>query len=463
MSKLDVQGASHGCVLAPEFLLDHTPFLELCGPRQAHGLLTQAFVAASSETERWKLCCASVGLNEQVARELSPRAGISWKQLHEELARSLSQLEHSPIDWANVRQEVTSVAHTLSRFESLPSLTWPAFKRLALLLDRSEAREVTWDGSVPVVHHALRTLQRFPDQAGLVVTVMKCLVLLGRPAGGTEGGAVLTNTRASPLASFGSNGSGVKALLACMKQRPDHAELQAAGCWSMVNLALIKPQKKHLLLKGGVDCITAAMRNHSSDREVQFRALFALINLVTPKYAGGLAGGGVLSAALLSDVMSLTVTAMCTFKEDEQVVNRSVLVLHNIAIDETQWPALVGARSALEDAVAANPGDKTLQQCGGSTIAKLAHYQETNVPAAEVTAETEEEEEESGLAVQAVPVVPRARVLKVPIVPVKPPQLPDAVSYAGAARGLTKDEEEREAAKRSFAPQAVITLYPLHF
>ena len=50
----------------------------------------------------------------------------------------------------------------------------------------------------------------------------------------------------------------------------------------MVNLALIANQKKALVSQGGVLAIVRAMARHPQDSDVHFRAMFALINLVTP-------------------------------------------------------------------------------------------------------------------------------------------------------------------------------------
>ena len=55
------------------------------------------------------------------------------------------------------------------------------------------------------------------------------------------------------------------------------------GCWSLVNLALNHQQKLALLALDGLDAVLAAMAHHPSTLEVQFRALFALINFVIPE------------------------------------------------------------------------------------------------------------------------------------------------------------------------------------
>ncbi len=58
--------------------------------------------------------------------------------------------------------------------------------------------------------------------------------------------------------------------------------LQAMGCWAMVNAALYPALKASLLRLGAVYAVTNAMMLHSNVEAVQFRGLFALINLVIP-------------------------------------------------------------------------------------------------------------------------------------------------------------------------------------
>ena len=84
------------------------------------------------------------------------------------------------------------------------------------------------------------------------------------------------------LRAFGPSGDGVEAVLACMERHQSNSQVQAVACWSLVNLALIPQQKRALCRQGGVLAIVRAMACHPQDSEVHFRAMFALINLVTP-------------------------------------------------------------------------------------------------------------------------------------------------------------------------------------
>ena len=76
--------------------------------------------------------------------------------------------------------------------------------------------------------------------------------------------------------------NGVRVMLDSLRLYSHDRYLQAMGCWAMVNAALYPTLKKSLLKLGGVYVVTNAMMLHPSAEAVQFRGLFALINLVIP-------------------------------------------------------------------------------------------------------------------------------------------------------------------------------------
>jgi hypothetical protein len=59
-------------------------------------------------------------------------------------------------------------------------------------------------------------------------------------------------------------------------------DVQAVACWTLVNLSLNPSCKARLLRKGGLPLILNALQAHPCHHQVQFRGLFALINLVVP-------------------------------------------------------------------------------------------------------------------------------------------------------------------------------------
>lgn len=83
--------------------------------------------------------------------------------------------------------------------------------------------------------------------------------------------------------------NGVRVMLDALRRYSSDKYLQAMGCWAMVNAALYPTLKTSLLRLGGVYAVTNAMMLHPNVEAVQFRGLFALINLVIP---GEFAGAG---------------------------------------------------------------------------------------------------------------------------------------------------------------------------
>ena len=79
-----------------------------------------------------------------------------------------------------------------------------------------------------------------------------------------------------------SGRNGIAVMLDSMRRFQDDELLQAMSCWSLMNIALVPSQKEFLVRLGGIATTVNAMMAHPYNGEVQFRALFALINLVIP-------------------------------------------------------------------------------------------------------------------------------------------------------------------------------------
>merc|ERR1712224_1072082 len=151
----------------------------------------------------------------------------------------------------------------------------------------------------------------------------------------------------------------------------DNATLLAMSCWALVNIALVSEQKAVLVKLGGIQAITNAMHRHPFSAELQFRALFALINLVIPSAqkageSGNNTNDNVSTAVevppenrttvsvaieeqlgelnkstereiideLVGDVASLVVCVMKNFCSNEAILNRACLVLHNLSLTD---------------------------------------------------------------------------------------------------------------------------------
>ena len=152
-----------------------------------------------------------------------------------------------------------------------------------------------------------------------------------------------------------------------MKRFSTNLEVQAKGCWSMVNIALIPRQKTLLLKLEGISVALNTMANHPMSGEVQFRAIFALINLVvtsdmlpnhnneediTTAHDNNGQRSDIedvndeLTEKELIDesapnIVNSVVIAMKNFCASNAILNRACLVLHNLSLFDEYLQVLI--------------------------------------------------------------------------------------------------------------------------
>ena len=192
-----------------------------------------------------------------------------------------------------------------------------------------------------------------------------------------------------------------------MKCFETNQELQAMGCWALVNIALINAQKAILVRRGGIEAIINAMVRHPYNAEVQFRALFALINLAIPcEYhcifssislfyapqvltirclmltADNQSGD---SSAQEEDeerpldkhihtIAALVVKAMKQFCASLAILNRACLVLHNLSLTDEYSASIMWTPSCyqmLKWCQANYPSDQVLQSSASGTLQRF--------------------------------------------------------------------------------------------
>jgi len=131
--------------------------------------------------------------------------------------------------------------------------------------------------------------------------------------------------------------NGVRVMLDSLRRFSSDRYLQAMGCWAMVNAALYPTLKRSLLRLGGVYAVTNAMMLHPNVEAVQFRGLFALINLVIPdnkskkkEYRAPNDGSSIHSH--IYQIARLTIVAMKNFHANKSILNRGCLVLRNLSL-----------------------------------------------------------------------------------------------------------------------------------
>jgi hypothetical protein len=140
---------------------------------------------------------------------------------------------------------------------------------------------------------------------------------------------------------------------------------------------------------GGIEVTANAMMEHPFNAEVQFRALFALINLVIPSVGAAPDGDGDTASQALSEdessererldetvdqIVGLVVTAMKNFCSSEAILNRACLVLHNLSLTQEYHGALLSVPNCyqmLEWCLGNYLTDQVLQQSAAGTLHRL--------------------------------------------------------------------------------------------
>lgn len=299
---------------------------------------------------------------------------------------------------------IFSIVNWMVAYPDVEGIQIKCVATLPVLLE-DEAQRLTAQ-RVGLVEVVLRAMLRYPDCLKLHIAAFHAMVLLARPLGGREGmlfdnSNAESSTSSSPgllarspspvrggsssLSGSNLNGiNGVIVMLDSMRHFENEAELQAMACWAMVNLALVPAQKTMILSLGGIEATTNAMRRHPKDFDVQFRALFALINLVVaskiPKplsFSNGPLGPNTekdVLDATVNQVSSLVVIAMKNFCSRGIMLNRACLVLHNLAQSQEYLSVLLWTPQCyqmLEWCIANYPTDPVLRRSATGTLHRL--------------------------------------------------------------------------------------------
>jgi hypothetical protein len=240
----------------------------------------------------------------------------------------------------------------------------------------------------------LRAMVLFSDSVQLHTAAFHTIVLLARPLGGREGMLFHSSMVASGI--FGGDNThnrknGIAVMVDSMRRFEDNDVLQAMSCWALVNIALAPAQKAELVKLGGIKATTNAMLRHPFSAEVQFRALFALINLVIPSVrlndnsAEAVAMQEHLGEVnnttekeiideLVGEIASLVVRAMKNFCSSEAILNRACLVLHNLSLTQEYHATLLWTPNCyqmLEWCLSNYRTDQVLQQSATGTLNRL--------------------------------------------------------------------------------------------
>ena len=157
------------------------------------------------------------------------------------------------------------------------------------------------------------------------------------------------------------------------------------ACWSLVNIALAPAQKEVLVKLGGIEVTVQAMMAHPLDAEVQFRALFALINLVIPCTGNDGQQGSIQESGdetnerdvldeMVHQIIDLVVLSIKNFCANEAILNRACLVLHNLSLTPSYHAAMLATPTCyqmLEWCLTNFRTDQVLQQSAAGTMHRL--------------------------------------------------------------------------------------------
>ena len=287
---------------------------------------------------------------------------------------------------------IYSIVNWMVAFSDVEGMQTMCMKVLPSLLDDEQQRLTAQRAGLTDI--IFRAMVMFPDSSDLHTAACHTIVLLARPLGGREGMLFHTSmVNSSGIFSIENGGAesgrnGIAVLLDSMRRFRENEALQAMSCWSLVNVALAPAQKEMLVRLGAIEVTAAAMQTHPFNAEVQFRALFALVNLVIPSVSlNNDEGSEQRENSSTEDsserdildenvgmIVQLVVQSMKNFCASEAILNRACLVLHNLSLTQDYHNDLLWTPNCyqmLEWCLANYPSDQVLQQSAAGTLHRL--------------------------------------------------------------------------------------------
>jgi len=286
---------------------------------------------------------------------------------------------------------IYSIVNWMVAFLDVEGIQILCLKVLPFLLEDEEQRMTAQrTGLTDVI---LRAMVLFDKSVDLHIAAFHTIVLLSRPLGGKEGMLFHSSMVASGI--FGEKTSqhrknGIAVMLESMRRFEDNEILQAMSCWALVNIALAPAQKVVLVKLGGIQATLNAMLHHPLNAEVQFRALFALINLVIPSISLDRSNTEIVTMhqigeanettekeiidEFVGEIGNLVVRAMMNFCSNEAILNRACLVLHNLSLTPGYHETLLWTQNCyqmLEWCLVNYRTDKVLQHSASGTLNRL--------------------------------------------------------------------------------------------
>lgn len=187
-------------------------------------------------------------------------------------------LSPSRLPWTST---MYTIHNWLSFYFNVVGIQEACLSALPCLLEKDSQREDAM--RIHLTDLVLKAMVRFPNVITVNNAALHSLVFLARPLGSHEGTVYDSREHLQFSEFFESprmeGKSRIAVILDSMKRFADDWRQQTMGCWSLVNISLIPKQKRLLIKLGGIQSVLNAMRHHPKNSDIQFRGLFALVNL----------------------------------------------------------------------------------------------------------------------------------------------------------------------------------------
>jgi len=297
----------------------------------------------------------------------------SSKKLFCQLLNFSRRLKQKTLPIAEIVEVLFSFNHAVGLFES-------CLHDLCVMLEDESVRREALKGNLSLL--LLHILTFYSQHKRIQIECLHCVVVLARPCGGSEGMVYNVNRQSEVSTAANNNAFGkdldlASAVLALMRMHRNCETLTAMGCWALVNLSLHKDQKEQLFSGGkALEVVIEAMRRHPNHYQVQFRAQFALINLVAP--AANIVSTqsthhGQAGQDRLKELTNLVLSSINHFKTQKEIVSRGCLVLHNLSLDATVRSVLssLGVIPCLTQMLSSYSSDNFLCSTISKTLRRL--------------------------------------------------------------------------------------------
>jgi hypothetical protein len=312
---------------------------------------------------------------------------LTQRLLGPTLTGSLTDLE---LPWT---YGIYSIVNWMVAYSEVEGIQTMCLQVLPFLLENEQQRITAQRAGLTDI--VLRDMVLYPNSVLLHTAAFHTIVLLARPLGGQEG-MLFHTSMVNSSGIFGSTTegsvggkSGIAVLVDSMRRFELNEALQSMACWSLVNIALAPSQKEVLVKLGGIEVIAQAMVEHQYSADVQFRALFALINLVIPSVASETGANpdeiqdqdlGIdttekeMLDEMVDQIVGLVVLSMKNYCSHEAILNRACLVLHNLSLSPSYHTAMLWTPNCyqmLEWCLSNFRTDQVLQQSAAGTLHRL--------------------------------------------------------------------------------------------